>query len=219
MKTFHGFSPLSVAALFVAALAFPVVLFPFGGVLLANVIYAYGYAEYKDLRKTSIFDIFVYISGLANVVLISLFLWLPTEDFYQLIRSFAFIGGVILATVPDGTPGILFVINILVFVLCLNPLLVTNSKSSAIYGVDYIRVYIPNRPLFLLQAGYAFLPFLCGLFGLFLMIYLFEIPRSMQHRARIEWEWLEIIFIPVTIFTCYFRMLRTSALEELERKI
>lgn len=219
MKTFHAFSPLSVAALFAAALTFPVVLFPFGGVLLANVIYAYGYAEYKDLRKTSIFDIFVYISSLANVVLISIFLWLPTEDFYQLIRSSAFIGGVILATVPDGTPGILFLINILVFMLCVNPVFIKIFRSSAIYGIDYIRVHVPNRPLFFLQAGYAFLPFVCGFFGLLLMMYLFENPRSMQHRTRIEWDWLEIIFIPATIFSCYFRMLRTSALEELERKI
>jgi hypothetical protein len=59
MKALHGFSPLTAAAFLVAAVAFPVVLFPVGGILFANILYVYGYAEYKNSKKTSVFDLFL----------------------------------------------------------------------------------------------------------------------------------------------------------------
>jgi hypothetical protein len=148
MKALHGFSPVTAAAFLVAAIAFPVVLFPIGGVILANIIYAYGHKEYALAKQTSIFDLFIYISGLVNLLFILQFLWLSVEEFYQLIRSFAFVGRAILTAIPDGTAGIFFVINILVFMLCLNPALVVSYKRSAMHAADHIRVHIPNRDLF-----------------------------------------------------------------------
>lgn len=218
MKTFHGFSPLSVAALFVAALVFPVLLFPFGGALLMNIVYIYGHREYEHSKSTLIFRSSIIGFAFASAIYALLFMMFSFQDLFSAVRALSIFGSLMRESIPNGFEAKLFIINFYGFLMSTNPAIVYHFQFFAKYPKDNNGYQLSG---YYSRIPYAILPVAVFILASFQLIYLSGASHESGENFRnslIDIKTFEAILLLITVFVSYYSAMRIYYKGQLSRK-
>ena len=208
VKSLYGFSPLSVATLFLAALVLPILLFPFGAVLLANVVFSYGNRFYKRTRKSYIFDIFILISFVSNIFFLHIIIFFGIDRAYQYLISLSLLGGLFLNEIPSDSSGTMVIFNVATLVFCFNSLILLSLKNYSVDRANFINYYSSLRFHPRLNAGFAALNMWIAFFIVFTLSYFIEFPIFGQEFSRMHWSPADILLPLFTLTTCFVAYIR-----------
>lgn len=224
MKALCGFSPLSVAMLFTAALTLPILLFPFGGVLLANAAFVYGYRSYNTNKDFNIFRLFFGVTFITSLIFIIMFAFIQINEIHDFLKYFSLFGIFISGNPPATNNSFLLVLNYLFFISVFCPPIVIHY----IYLAESIFSYRAPKVVsnYIYQAVYSVFPFAFAVFLMFILLYVsgytFGNPWSNSERnfntLSLRNINAEYMFFIITILLCYYSAIRKYLYIQLNRK-
>lgn len=207
MKALCGFSPLSIAMLFTAALTLPILLFPFGGVLLANAAFSRANSHFVKSGEACFFKIFVVISTAANLILFTIIAILGFNRSYEYFIEVALLGSLLMNELPRDTSAGLYIFNIIGFIFCFNGLVIYHFWKISVQSSKMIKSYSWHR-FSIMASGSKILNLSLFLISFFVLIYLIEIPHRDRPYSRENWAGGEIMLTPLVLFCCYHSYIR-----------
>jgi hypothetical protein len=210
MKALHGFSPVTAAALLVAAIVLPVVLFPLGAAVVANVLFVYGYKQFDKHKSVEAFQACLTASMIGVITFVTVFLAAPFEWLYASIRSSTLLGFAVRNQLPAGLDLSIFKIN--VFFALVGPgaymFYVCFKHANQLKQIDDPG-RVSRRPIVFL---YAALPVIIPAMILVKLNYFGDLGlgyQKYQDRDLVDAQTRDLLVVGLTFSASSYSLLRT----------